>query len=200
MRARRAHRPELAFLQHAQQLDLEGRAGVADLVEKDGAAVGLLEAAAAVFIGAGEGAALVAEKFGFEQLVGQRAAVLDDEGLVGAPAAVVDGARQHFLAGARFAADQHREVERGDLLDQRADGIERAVRRCGSAVETELAFDALAFRFDATRQHRLGGAQLERQALVLLLQAMDVLAAVCRSAATARDARASSGTGRCRPR
>jgi hypothetical protein len=79
MRARRTERPELAFLQHAQQLDLEHRAGIADLVEKDGAAVGLLEAAAAVFVGAGERTALVAKQLGFEQLVGQRTAVLDDE-------------------------------------------------------------------------------------------------------------------------
>jgi hypothetical protein len=128
MRAGRAERPELALLQHAQQLDLEHRAGIADFVEEDGAAVGLLEATAAILVGAGEGATLVAEEFGLEQLVGQRAAVLDDEGLVGTPAAVVDGARQHLLAGSRFAADQHRQVEGCDALDQRADGVERALR------------------------------------------------------------------------
>ena len=62
----RAHRPtpavrrqaaELAFLQHAQQLDLEGRRGFADFVRKS-AAVGLLETADPVFVGAGEGARL----------------------------------------------------------------------------------------------------------------------------------------------
>ena len=36
---RRTQRPELALLQDAQQLDLESRAGVADLVEKQRAAV-----------------------------------------------------------------------------------------------------------------------------------------------------------------
>jgi hypothetical protein len=99
--------------------------------------------------------------------------VLDDKGLVGAPAAVVDGARQHFLAGTRLAADQDREVERGDLLDQVADGIERATGCADQSVEGELASGALVLCFDAPGEDRLGGAQFERQALVLLLQAMD---------------------------
>ena len=67
-------------------------------------------------VGASKRATLVAEKFGYKQLVGKRAAVLGDESLVGPPAAVVDGAGQHFLAGARFTADQHREVERDDFF------------------------------------------------------------------------------------
>jgi hypothetical protein len=66
-----AERPELALLQHAQQLDLEGRAGFADFVEEQRAAIGLLEQADAVVDRAGEGAALVAEQLGFEQRVGQ---------------------------------------------------------------------------------------------------------------------------------
>ena len=43
------------------------RRQVADLVEKDRAAVGLLEAADAPGVGAGERAAFVAEQFAFEQ-------------------------------------------------------------------------------------------------------------------------------------
>ena len=39
---------QLAFLQHAQQLGLEGGGDLADLVEEQGAAVGLLEAALAL--------------------------------------------------------------------------------------------------------------------------------------------------------
>ncbi|OPZ01793.1 MAG: hypothetical protein BWZ09_02644 [Alphaproteobacteria bacterium ADurb.BinA305] len=174
-RSRATERAELPFLQHAQQFHLEGRRGLADLVEEDRAAIGLLEAPGAVLVGTGEGAALVAEQFGLEQLVGQRTAVLDDEGLVGPPAAVVDGARHHLLAGSRFAADQYRQVEGCHLPDQGADSIERAARCPDQAVEAELALDALVLHFDALLQHRFGRTQLDRQALVFLLQAPDVV-------------------------
>jgi hypothetical protein len=72
-RARAAHRPHLAFLQHAQQLDLEGGRGFADFVEEHGAAVGTLEQADVVFHRAGEGAALVAEQFDSSSVSGMAA-------------------------------------------------------------------------------------------------------------------------------
>jgi hypothetical protein len=71
-------------LQHAQQLDLPGQRQLADLVEEDGAGVRALELAAPVVGRAGERALLVAEQFGFEQAVRNRAAVDRDERLVGA--------------------------------------------------------------------------------------------------------------------
>jgi hypothetical protein len=73
---------ELAVGQDAQQAGLEFRRHVADFVEKQRAAVGLLEAPPARGGGAGEGAALVAEQFGFEQVLGDGGRVEGDEGLV----------------------------------------------------------------------------------------------------------------------
>jgi hypothetical protein len=58
---------ELALLQHAQQLGLQGRRDLADLVEQQRAAVGQLEAALAHPVGAGERALLVAEQLALEQ-------------------------------------------------------------------------------------------------------------------------------------
>ena len=52
----------LAVGEHAQQAHLQVRRHVADLVEEQRAALGLLEAAAAHRLRAGEGAALVAEE------------------------------------------------------------------------------------------------------------------------------------------
>ena len=173
-RPRAAQGTHLAFLQHAQQLDLEGRRCLADFVEEDGAAVGLLEEADAVLVGAGEGAALVAEQLGFEQLVRQRAAVLDDEALVAATAAVVDGACQQFLAGARFAGDEHRDVVRRHTLRQFADLVQRAAGRAHQAVHGELLARLAAPVLDALAQRRRTFAQFQRQALVLLLQAVGV--------------------------
>ena len=52
---------ELALLQYAQQLGLRSGVQIADLVQKDSAAVGKLELALARGDGAGERAFLVAE-------------------------------------------------------------------------------------------------------------------------------------------
>ncbi len=76
-----ADRIDLAFLQRAQQLDLGVERQLADLVEEQRAAVGLLELADALVDGAGERALLVAEQDALDQVLGDRAAVDDDERL-----------------------------------------------------------------------------------------------------------------------
>ena len=58
---------EAPLLQHAQQLHLHHRAHLADLVEEDGALLGDLEQPLLVAVGAGEGAAHVAEQLRLEQ-------------------------------------------------------------------------------------------------------------------------------------
>ncbi|MCY1233227.1 hypothetical protein D9M72_457600 [compost metagenome] len=112
----RAHALDLVRFQHAQQLDLPGQRQLADLVEEDGAGMRALELAAPVVAGAGEGALLVAEQFGLEQAVGNRAAVDRDERLVGARAVGVDHLGHQLLAGAALAVDQHRQVGRRGFL------------------------------------------------------------------------------------
>ena len=94
MRARAAEPLELVLLQHAQDLGLRVRAHVADLVEEQRAAVGLLEAADALLVGAGERALLVAEELGLEQVLLQRRAVHLDEVARGAVRVVVDRRRR----------------------------------------------------------------------------------------------------------
>ncbi len=106
--------------QDAQQAGLQLGGHIADLVEEQGAALGLLETAAALRLGAGEGAAFVAEQFGFEEVLGNRRRVDGDERLVGPRAVAVQGARDQFLAAARFAGDQHGGVRQS----QTADGAE----------------------------------------------------------------------------
>ncbi len=53
---------ELVLLQHAQDLRLRARAHVADFVEEERAAVGLLEASDTLLVGAGERAFFVTEQ------------------------------------------------------------------------------------------------------------------------------------------
>ena len=116
---------QLAFLQHAQQLGLEGRRDLADLVEEQRAAVGRLETALARIDRAGEGPLLVAEEFGLEQVFRQRSAIEAHVGAACARRVVVDGVGDEFLAGAGLATDQHR----GRPFCHHADLLENAPHR-----------------------------------------------------------------------
>jgi hypothetical protein len=78
---------------------------VADLVQEQGAVVGLLELAEVAGSGAGEAAFFVAEQFAFDQLGGHGGAVQGDERPAFARAALMQGARDQLLAGAGFAQD-----------------------------------------------------------------------------------------------
>jgi hypothetical protein len=60
----------------------------------------------------------VAEQLAFEQRFRQRGAGDRDERLRRAVARVVNGARDHLLAGAAFALDQHRAAQAGHFLAQ----------------------------------------------------------------------------------
>ena len=117
---------ELALLQHAQQLDLDVRVHVADLVEEQRAAVGPLEAPLLARRRAGERPFLVAEQLRLDQRVGQRRAADLHERLGCALRVVVDRLRDQLLAGARLAADQHRGVGARDLHHLLADCVHRA--------------------------------------------------------------------------
>src|SRR5258706_42002 len=70
-----AHAAQLALLQHAQELGLHLRRDVADLVEEEGPAGGLLEQAPPGGVRAGERSLLVAEELALEEALGQRRAV-----------------------------------------------------------------------------------------------------------------------------
>ena len=80
-RARRvvADAAHLALLQRAQQLHLQRQRQLADLVEEERAAVGLLEQSLPLGGRAGERALRVAEQLALEQRLGNGAAVHGDE-------------------------------------------------------------------------------------------------------------------------
>ena len=106
------------LLQHAVQLDLGGHRERVDLVEKDRAAVGLLEEALLGADGPGEGSLHVPEELRFQQGLRQGAAVHGDEGRGRAQAAGVDQPRHQLLARAALALDEHRGVGRRHAADQ----------------------------------------------------------------------------------
>ena len=101
---------DFAFLQHAQQLGLQRQRHLGDFVEQQRAALRLLELAGVRIDRAGEGAALVTEQHGFEHVLGDGRAVDRDEAVLRARTGAMNEPRQHFLAGAGFADDQHRAI------------------------------------------------------------------------------------------
>ena len=115
----------LAVGEHAQQAHLQVRRHVADLVQEQRAAFGLLEAAAARALRAGEGAALVAEELGLEQVLRDGRRVDRDERPRRARAVPMQRARDELLARARLAGDEHRGVR----LRQAADRAEHFLHR-----------------------------------------------------------------------
>ena len=95
-----------------------GERQLADLVEKQRAAMRQLETARLARVGAGERALLVAEQLGLEQRLGNRGAVDGDERPVVARAERVQRAREQLLAGAALALEQHRRVGRRSTLQR----------------------------------------------------------------------------------
>ena len=75
-----AHALEGPLLEHPQHLALHAERQLADLVEEQRAALGLLEAPRLAAVGAGEGPLLVAEELVLDQRLRDRGAVQGDEG------------------------------------------------------------------------------------------------------------------------
>jgi hypothetical protein len=104
-------------LQRAQHLGLRREIHVADLVEEQRAAVGLLEEAALSPLRASERAALVTEQLALDQLTRDGRAVHFDERRVFARAQPVNGAADQLLASAGFTGDEHTGLGGRDLVD-----------------------------------------------------------------------------------
>jgi hypothetical protein len=143
-----AEAAELLLLDRPQQLDLHRQRQIAHLVEEQRAAVGRLEEAFPIGVGAGEGALAGAEELALHQVLGDRPAVDRHEGRRRG-AELVDHPRRALLAAARFARDEDRRLAAGQLLDQRA----HLHHRRRSPIRLELSLRAVAP--GRHREHRL---------------------------------------------
>src|SRR5439155_767301 len=121
---------------------------VADLVEKDGAAMGRLELADLELVGPREGAALVAEHLALEELARHRGAVDLDEGPGPARGELVDRAGDELLARAGLASDEHGDVDASCLAEDLA-----RFQHLGAAPELHLASDTPGHRLGCEREH-----------------------------------------------
>ena len=88
----------LAILQNTQQSHLQIHRHVAYFIEEERAAFGLLESTATLCLGAGECTPLVAEQFGFEQVLGNRCRIDRDKRLAAARAVQMQRTRDQLLA------------------------------------------------------------------------------------------------------
>ncbi len=116
-----SHTLEAPLLEDTQDLDLDGGINFPDLIQKQRAAIGQLEAPRPPLGGAGEGAFFMPEQLAFEQRGGQRRTVDGDEGALRARAELVDGACHQFLAGAALPLDQHGGARGRHLADHLED-------------------------------------------------------------------------------
>ena len=104
-------RHHLALLQHAQQAGLQSQWHVANLVQQQGATIGLQQLAAHAFLACtGKAAAAVAEQFALDQAFRDRGAVDGDERLAAPLAGLVHGLGKSLLATAGLAAQQQRHI------------------------------------------------------------------------------------------
>ena len=109
---------DFLFLQHAQELGLQRERHLGDFVEQQRAVLRLLELAGLGGARAGEGAFLVAEEGGFEQVLGDGGAVDGHERPVVPRGVAVNESGIDFLAYARFAFEEHRGVGLGHAFGQ----------------------------------------------------------------------------------
>ena len=103
-----AHGTHPPLLHGPQKLGLHRQRQLADLIEKQGAALRCGEETGMVGHRPGESAFAVAEKLGLEQLFGNGAAVHRNKRSAGASAAFVHGPGGQLLARARLTVNQHR--------------------------------------------------------------------------------------------
>ena len=128
---------DLVLLQRAQDLALQRKTHVADLVEQQRAAVRALEAPDLASGRAGERSSFVTEELAFEQVLGDRGAVERDEGSCAARTLLVDRARDQLLAGSRLTQDQDAGGGRRNLSDPAAHAEHRWALR-DERVRTDL--------------------------------------------------------------
>jgi hypothetical protein len=151
--ARAAEPHELAFLEDAQQLRLNGRRHFPDFVEEQHAAAGLLDTTGLVGHRSCERAALVPEQLGLEQLIRQRRAVDRHERSLAPSRRMVNESRDHFLARARLAGEQDGRFGLGDARRLR-EHVFPSTRTADDATMTAACFELARQRGDLRLESR----------------------------------------------
>ena len=134
---------ELPFLQNPEDLDLKGRGGFGDLIEKNRSPVRHLDEPFPCGDGAGKGAFDVPEELAFQDPFRQGPAVDRLKRLFPPPAQIMKGFGGQFLAGSGLAGDENVAVRVGHFVDQVEDPLEgRAVP--DDVLKSDLGLEAAA--------------------------------------------------------
>src|ERR1700674_909109 len=142
------HALEALFLENAENFRLRAEAHVADFIEEERPAVGLLKFADLVFRRPGKAALNVPEQLGLDQLLGNGRAIDFHERALVTQTSGMQRARHELLAGTTLAVDQHAAVGRrrdGNLLTHCFHG--NAVANNLVAI-TQFAAQQLVFIFE----------------------------------------------------
>src|SRR6267143_3836988 len=102
----RTDRTHLAVLQYPQELGLQSKGHIADLIQEKRASVRCGDKPLVVVDRAGERAFAVSEQFGFKQIFRDGGAIDRNEGSLRASACAVYRAREELLSGAARALDE----------------------------------------------------------------------------------------------
>ena len=121
-----AHATEPLLFESLEELGLDLEIDVADLVEKERAAIRGLEQSLLRSVRAGERAALVTKELRLDELPGKACAVDVDEWCAAPRADLVNAARKHALTGAGLAEQEHCAVDVAELFDLLLDSFHRA--------------------------------------------------------------------------
>ena len=150
---------ELAVLEHVQELALERRMQIPDLVEEDGAVIGRFELADLELVSSGESPALVTEELALQKLSRHGGAVHLDERARLAHTELVDGPCDQVLAGAGFAANEHGDVRARRLANDFS--YLQHQRTCPEGKLVPKPATAVVLRFCPGRMSRASNGSLD---------------------------------------
>ena len=111
-----------SLFQHTQQLRLNRQWHVADFIQKQCPAVGILKRANSIVQGIRIGAFDVPKQRGLDQILGQPSTVQRMKSLALAKAILVECLSDQFLTRTVLAGDQHGGIRRGNSLQTVKDG------------------------------------------------------------------------------
>src|SRR5690554_5011900 len=145
-----AHALHHPLLERTKKLHLKVEGHLAQLVEKERAALGLLKTTGARCHCAGEGALNVTEEFGLEEVFGDGAAVDDNEGAIAPIGTAMDLARDELFTGSGFTCDEHADLGWRDALHFAEDLLKNggAADDLAKALPFELRGEAIAIEFE----------------------------------------------------
>ncbi len=130
---------EVSILQHMKQFGLQAGVEFGDFIQEKRAVFRHLDAAGFRGRGAGERAFFKTEKLAFQQRSGNSRAVHFYKRAIAPRRAVVNEARQNFFAGAAFAQNQYRNIQRGGAIDSLPNCLHRFGRTKVNVVRRQIA-------------------------------------------------------------